>query len=105
MLEELRDHEANSYKAYLGMAMWLEARGSSWHVLACGTLGNWLGPLGNWQLDGWCWLHISLGERRRGRPLCNLVTQPRSCPSGLLVKLYPFPKSKREREMITIENN
>ena len=48
---------------------------------------------------------LSLGEGRRAGLLCNLVSQSRCCPRGLLVKLYSFPKSKEEKQMITVENN
>ena len=48
---------------------------------------------------------LSLGEGRRAGLLCNLVSQSRCCPKGLLVKLCLFPKSREEKEVITVENN
>ena len=63
---------------------------------SCGTLGAWAGPLGRWQLNGWRWLHISLGEGRRGEPLMWF--------QSLGIASEDF-WSKIEKEVITGENN
>ena len=44
---------------------------------------------------------LSLGERKKVG-LCETWLHN---PDIALVKLYPFPKSEEEREMITIENS
>lgn len=42
-----------------------------------------------WKVAAWILLlvaHVPPGEGRRKKPLCNLVSQSRHCPRGLLIK-------------------
>ena len=75
------------------------------HGLSCpvGPLGAWPGRFGWWQ-SGWTVLDArSVLERERKKVgLCETWLHN---PAIALAKLYPFPKSEEEGEMITIENS